>query len=74
MGKKLIAGFLDFLIAFIGIGWLLTRISGREGTVSLYDIWLLIWVGSVVAYFLLTKKYLGQTLGSKIMGIPVKKK
>lgn len=64
--KKIISGVLDFVIGFGFTGWLLTRISGGEGTFQLQNMWFIVWIVVVVLYYILTKKYLGKTLGQKI--------
>lgn len=72
--KKILVLFIDLFLGVLGTGWLLTRLSGGTKTFELYNTWFLIWIISVVLYFTLLKKYLGQSLASKLLGIkPVKK-
>jgi hypothetical protein len=73
--KKLLSIILDLFLGIVGTGWLLTRISGGERTIDLYNLWFLIWIISIILYFTLLKKHLGQSLGSKLLKIkPSKKK
>ncbi|MBI1918979.1 hypothetical protein HYS29_00105 [Candidatus Microgenomates bacterium] len=64
--KKIISGVLDFVLAFGVSGWLLTRLSGGEGTFQLQNMWFVAWIVVVVLYYVLSKKYLGKTVGQKI--------
>jgi uncharacterized RDD family membrane protein YckC len=75
MLKKIIAFIIDVLIAFVGLGYIIALIFGgvREDGFSLQGPTAFILFALVIAYYVLCKKYLGQTLGRKIMGIDVKK-
>jgi hypothetical protein len=72
--KKILAFIIDLFLGILGTGWLLTRISGGTRTIDLYNIWFLIWIISIVLYFILPKKYLGQSVASKLMKLKPSKK
>ncbi len=69
---KFLAGVIDFFIVVIGFGYILTQFSsgGADGQqISVSGIWFLIWIIAGVAYFILCRKFLGQSLGKTILGI-----
>lgn len=70
---KILAFLIDFFLGFFGTGWLLTRLTGGTMTFELEGIWLLVWIGLIVAYFLVPKKLWGQSLGRKILGVKKRK-
>lgn len=72
--KKVLVLLLDLFLGILGTGWLLTRISGGTRTIDLYNTWFLIWILAIILYFVLPKKYLGQSIASKLLKIKPGKK
>lgn len=67
--KKVVAKLIDFFLIVFGWGWLLTKIQGSKKTFELYDIWLLIWIVGMVAYYVGLKKLKKKTVGQMLMKV-----
>lgn len=71
--KQILAAIIDFLVGVIGTAWILSRLQGAEMTFSLYNAWLIIWIITIIAYFVVAKKVWGQSLGKKLLKLKPKK-
>jgi len=69
--KKFIAFFIDMLFSFAGFGYVIAVLTDQtvEGGFSLKGISMLFLALLMVAYFVVSKKFFGQSLGRKIMKI-----
>lgn len=73
--KVILAAILDFLIAFILIGWGVAWMFGRT-TANGFQVSggpALLLFGLIIAYFILAPR-VGGTLGQRVLQIPVQKR
>lgn len=70
MGRKVIAGILDFITSFGGMGYIIAKITGNtnEGGFELNGMPAIILFGLIAAYFILLPKYAGGTIWQRILG------
>lgn len=70
MGRKVIAGILDFITSFGGIGYIIAKITGNtnKGGFELNGMPAIILFGLIAAYFILLPKYAGGTIWQRILG------
>lgn len=77
--KTLLTVVLNFLIGVVGIAVLITQLTSGEGVKSeggttsvgfqLDTFGIIAWVVGIVLYFWLAKKYLGKTVGAKLLDL-----
>lgn len=67
--KKVVAKLIDLFLIVFGWAWLLSRIQGAEKTFALYNVWLLIWIAGIVAYYVVPKKMGKKTVGKMLMKV-----
>lgn len=72
--KKLLAFIVDVLLAFVGLGYIIAVLFGQTtgSGFSLSGISAFILFLAIILYGVLSKKYFGQSLGRKIVGVPLK--
>jgi len=69
--KKFFAVCVDILISFMGFGYIIGLITGQTSSsgFKLSGLPALFLLVLIFAYFFLSKKYFGGTLGQKIFGL-----
>jgi len=69
-GRKVIAGILDALTSFFGIGYIVAKLTGNttENGFQLNGAPALVMIALIAAYFILLPKYAGGTIWQRILG------
>ena len=70
MGRKILAGILDVITSFGGIGYIIAKITGNttESGFELNGMPAFILFALIAAYFILLPKYAGGTIWQRILG------
>ncbi len=68
-GRKILAGILDFITSFGGLGYLIAKFTGdtTENGFQLNGLPALVLFALVLAYFILLPKFVGGTIWQKIL-------